>query len=111
MTLCRRNKILYVLFATLANCCVRHKRFHAKGKPSRERSYLANVDQNDLFILDSTDRRPWLAMAMIVSVAIVVLNLEGRRWWCPAGDLSPWAWNIWSQHNSQHLIDPYSFTH
>ena len=50
-------------------------------------------------------------MAMIVSVAIVVLDLEGRRWWCPAGDLSPWAWNIWSQHNSQHLVDPYSLTH
>jgi hypothetical protein len=23
----------------------------------------------------------------------------------------PWSWNIWSQHNSQHLVDPYSFTH
>ena len=23
----------------------------------------------------------------------------------------PWAWDIWSAHNSQHLIDPYTFTH
>lgn len=23
----------------------------------------------------------------------------------------PWSWNIWSTHNSQHIIDPYSFTH
>jgi len=23
----------------------------------------------------------------------------------------PWSWNIWSTHNSQHVIDPYSFTH
>jgi hypothetical protein len=42
---------------------------------------------------------------------MVLLNLEGRLWWCPAGDLWPWSWDIWSQHNSQHLLDPYSFTH
>jgi len=41
----------------------------------------------------------------------VVLNFEGRHWWCPAGDLWPWSWQIWSQHNSQHIVDPYSFTH
>ena len=46
-----------------------------------------------------------------MATAVVILNLEGRRWWCPAGDLSPWAWDIWTQHNSQHVIDPYSFTH
>ena len=39
------------------------------------------------------------------------LRVEGRIWWCQAGDLVPWAWDIWSMHNSQHLIDPYSFTH
>jgi hypothetical protein len=44
-------------------------------------------------------------------MAVVILNLEGRQWWCPAGDLRPWAWDIWTQHNSQHLTDPYSFTH
>ena len=32
-------------------------------------------------------------------------------WWCPAGDWSPWSWVVMSQHNSQHVIDPYSFTH
>lgn len=50
-------------------------------------------------------------MAFVVTVAVIILNIEGRRWWCPAGDLSPWSWDIWSQHNSQHLVDPYSFTH
>ena len=44
-------------------------------------------------------------------VAVLILWGQGRGWWCPAGDYSPWAWNIWSQHNSQHLVDPYSFTH
>jgi len=48
---------------------------------------------------------------LIVSAGVVILNIEGRHWWCPAGDLSPWSWGIWSQHNSQHLVDPYSFTH
>lgn len=23
----------------------------------------------------------------------------------------PWAGNVWSSHNSQHFLDPYSFTH
>ena len=50
-------------------------------------------------------------LTLIVTTAVVALNLEGRRWWCPAGDLWPWSWDIWTQHNSQHLVDPYSFTH
>jgi len=36
---------------------------------------------------------------------------QGRVWWCQSGDYSPWAWDIWTPHNSQHVIDPYSFTH
>ncbi len=55
--------------------------------------------------------RAFLAMALVVVAAVLALNVEGRVWWCPAGDLAPWAWNIWSQHNSQHIVDPYSFTH
>jgi len=55
--------------------------------------------------------RAWIAIGLTVLTAVVVLNIEGRVWWCQAGDVSPWAWNIWSTHNSQHIIDPYSFTH
>ncbi|MEP6944381.1 MAG: DUF2585 family protein [Acidobacteriota bacterium] len=54
------------------------------------------------------------ALALItiaMSLAATTLHLEGRSLWCPAGDLSLWSWNIWSQHNSQHVIDPYSCTH
>ena len=50
-------------------------------------------------------------MLGFVLAAMLALWFEGRVWWCSAGDYSPWAWNIWSRHNSQHLIDPYSFTH
>lgn len=47
----------------------------------------------------------------IVIAATISLNFQGRVWWCQAGDYMPWSWDIWSTHNSQHLIDPYSFTH
>jgi hypothetical protein len=46
-----------------------------------------------------------------VVAAVISLNLQGRVWWCQFGDYIPWSWNIWSAHNSQHIIDPYSFTH
>ena len=52
-----------------------------------------------------------MLMLGIVLAAMLSLWFEGRVWWCPAGDYSPWAWDIRSRHNSQHLIDPYSFTH
>jgi hypothetical protein len=59
----------------------------------------------------NADRSAWVALALVVAAAVALLNFEGRRWWCPAGDLSPWSWDIWTQHNSQHVVDPYSFTH
>ena len=51
------------------------------------------------------------AVAVIAVTAIISLNLLGRVWWCEAGDGWPWSWEVISRHNSQHLIDPYSFTH
>ena len=57
------------------------------------------------------DYLPWVLMLLFVIAAMVVLQFEGRVWWCQSGDNSPWAWNIWSSHNSQHFIDPYSLTH
>jgi hypothetical protein len=42
---------------------------------------------------------------------LVALRWQGRRWWCRCG--RPWLWSgdIHSGHNSQHLADPYSFSH
>lgn len=54
---------------------------------------------------------PWLALAVVLAVAVLQLRHQGRVWWCDCGSLSPWSGNIWSSHNSQHLFDPYSFTH
>lgn len=52
--------------------------------------------------------------ASIVAAVIMIASLrgQGRLWWCKLGDLRiyvPEAWN--SSHTSQHLFDPYSFTH
>lgn len=47
----------------------------------------------------------------VTALGAVALHGMGRRLWCSCGSASPWAWNIWSPHNSQHLIDPYTFTH
>jgi hypothetical protein len=91
---------------------VKRIRSHAKPAKIAKRSALTNKNNNDTFTKRSNEGLgPWIAIALVVTAAVIVLNVEGRRWWCPAGDLSPWSWNIWSQHNSQHLVDPYSFTH
>lgn len=39
------------------------------------------------------------------------LRAMGRTVWCSCGSPVPWSWDIWSKHNSQHLVDPYTFTH
>ena len=65
-------------------------------------------------LINCETRRDFLPWALILSLfiaATLALQYEGRVWWCEAGDRSPWAWDIWSRHNSQHLIDPYSITH
>jgi hypothetical protein len=54
-----------------------------------------------------------LILAITATVLmIVVLRVQGRIWWCKLGDYSIYvnqAWN--SPHTSQHLFDPYTFTH
>jgi hypothetical protein len=54
---------------------------------------------------------PWLAMIVVVTIAAYQLRRQGRLWWCACGGLNLWSGDIWSPHNSQHLFDPYSFTH
>ncbi len=69
-------------------------------------------DHKPLFSIEtSKDYLPFILMFCVAILAVAVLRWEGRVWWCQVGDYSPWAWNIWSPHTSQHLIDPYSFTH
>ncbi len=51
------------------------------------------------------------AGAIVTAVMTAVLFGMGRVWWCSCGQLNPWSSDIWSLHNSQHVADPYVFTH
>lgn len=60
---------------------------------------------------DLIDKRTRFVIPAVAAIAVAILWLQGRVWWCKEGDLWPWSWDIWTSHNSQHFIDPYSFTH
>jgi len=55
--------------------------------------------------------RPVAVIVGLIALDALALHLMGRRLWCSCGSPVPWSWDIWSLHNSQHLLDPYSFTH
>lgn len=65
-----------------------------------------DIDKDQLFT-----RKTVLTAMGIALLAAMVLASQGRVLWCQAGDYLPWSFDIWSTHNSQHLLDPYSFTH
>jgi hypothetical protein len=52
-----------------------------------------------------------LAAGALIAATATILGLMGQNVWCHCGNLSLWAGDIWSSHNSQHAIDPYFFTH
>jgi hypothetical protein len=55
--------------------------------------------------------RAWLAVASMSNATVAVLRAEGRVWWCACRTPTPFSTNPNSRHNSQHLLDPYSFSH
>jgi uncharacterized protein DUF2585 len=54
---------------------------------------------------------PWLAIVVVLVSTACQLRSQGRLWWCSCDYLLLWAGDPWSSDNSQHLLDPYSFTH
>lgn len=48
---------------------------------------------------------------LMLLAGVAALRAMGRVWWCREGDPRPWAFDVWSPHNSQHLVDPYTVTH
>ncbi|MFZ0062705.1 MAG: DUF2585 family protein [Pyrinomonadaceae bacterium] len=54
---------------------------------------------------------PAVLILAVLALALFQLRSQGRTWWCACQQYFPWAGDIWSAHNSQHLFDPYSFTH
>lgn len=58
-----------------------------------------------------SQRQALLAGLTIGLLMIVVLESMGQPWWCQCGSLVLWTSDALSSHNSQHLLDPYSFSH
>ena len=64
------------------------------------------------FDFDSpVDYLPLSLIAASVVLTVFQLYNQGRIWWCKLGDYAPWSSDAWGKHNSQHLFDPYTFTH
>jgi hypothetical protein len=55
--------------------------------------------------------RDLVLLAVLLAATAAVLAAMGRPWWCRAGDYAVWSGDVWSRHNSQHLVDPYTITH
>lgn len=58
------------------------------------------------------DYLPWILMGIVLLWMSFQLWFQGRIWWCELD--SPvylWTPDAWSSHTSQHLFDPYAFTH
>ncbi|HZH91305.1 MAG TPA: DUF2585 family protein [Pyrinomonadaceae bacterium] len=54
---------------------------------------------------------PWLAVLAVTIAAAIQLGRQGRAWFCACGRVLLWTSEAWSANTSQHLLDPYSFTH
>lgn len=52
-----------------------------------------------------------LAVLLSMTAAAGAEFSMGRRPWGVPGIPGLWSGNIWSEHNSQFLLDPYTFTH
>ena len=51
------------------------------------------------------------AMALLIVLQVIVLRCQGRVWWCACQGWAIWVGDTWSSHNSQHVLDPYTFSH
>ncbi len=54
---------------------------------------------------------PWLAIAVTLAIVTFQLYYQGRLWLCSCGQFFLWVSEARSSNTSQHLLDPYSFTH
>lgn len=54
---------------------------------------------------------PTLTTGAVLALAIGLLRGQGRFWSCLCGQIFVWVSDAWGPQTSQHLFDPYSFTH
>ena len=70
------------------------------------------MSENEERIVRKTDLLPLILSVVISIVMAFVLWVQGRIWWCKSGDWAIYINQAWgSSHTSQHLFDPYTFTH
>jgi len=55
--------------------------------------------------------KAWATIGLILLVTMFRLQQQGRLWICDCGRVYLWVGDIWSSDNSQHIFDPYSFSH
>ena len=76
---------------------------------------VIEMEKKSAELSEQIERRVWIPFLMCAAIAVVmslVLRLDGRIWWCKSGDWWPYINDAWkSSHTSQHLLDPYTFTH
>ena len=54
---------------------------------------------------------PMLALVAVLLLTVWQLRTQGRIWFCECGQLRFWTSEADGPHTSQHLTDPYSFSH
>ena len=64
-------------------------------------------------MLTAKKQKVWLGLviAALFPLTALLLRAEGRLWICACGKLLAWSGGVCSADNSQHFLDPYSFTH
>lgn len=68
---------------------------------------------NDGATAGARGQKYWPALGIVASfaAAALLLRIEGRLWICACGKIMVWSGQVCSADNSQHFLDPYSFTH
>jgi hypothetical protein len=56
-------------------------------------------------------RQTWIGIIVLMLTAAIAQLAMGRQLWGTSGRAGLWSGDIWSPHNSQFLLDPYSLTH
>lgn len=80
-------------------------------KPSDPESSGPMNPQRPEPMLSPSPRAVLLAVLGVALGTAAILAAMGRIAWCGCGSWALWAGDIWSRHTSQHLLDPYSFSH
>jgi hypothetical protein len=71
----------------------------------------ADVSPGMAFRLYQSHSGPWIVAMVAVVATVILLKSFGRLWWCACNQFALWSPDAYGPHNSQHLFDPYAFTH